>query len=311
MNFLYQLLDSNYLLANPSVVAALAAGIVTTTVALLTFIGVLLSNRSSTERAHADREHSSLQNTSEREAMQHRITLEHRHRTEEAHKERLTTTRRQVYLEAVDAWAGAQIAIMKLAGSDLSNFEGNTYFERLSASFSKIRVVADQETAMVAQELFAQFSQTLITGMSILMPQGSLRGALIVHEHEYSKAQTSIEVLLAEMKAFNKRGGTDEAEFARMQRAYEIEARTAEAHGDEAEKIRSELLRLGNIYRQHQIDWSISISHKMVDFTCSLRSELGIATDAQALHAQTEEVNREARKALDAFLVHIQNESKN
>jgi len=306
VNLLSKIFSSDYLIANPSIVAAMLAGLVATIVALLTFFGVLLSNRSSTNRAKADRQHSALQSTAEREAMQERVAREHQHTADEAHRERLTTTRRQVYLEAMEAWAAAQVKLISLAGTDISDLTKSDFLEKLSASTAKIRVVADQDTALAAQELLKLFSQTFINGLSILMQQGGPQGALVAHERDYEKTQNSIHALLESMKFFNLNGNTNQAEFDRLQRAFDAERKAADTISFEADIARAELLEIGNQFRQQQLEWSISVSHKVVDFTCALRRELGIATDARALHEQTERMNREALTAYDTLMTRVQ-----
>ncbi|WP_211621200.1 hypothetical protein [Paraburkholderia domus] len=258
----------HWAMANPVVIAAMIAGGVAFTVGFLTFFGVVLSLRNSRKESIRDRKHAA----------------------DEAHRERLATMRREVYLNAVAELVKAQIYVGSLAKQDITKTNIISGLEGFQVAVAKVAVVAEQQTALKARELSSRYASLLLDSMRFLVPMALAKNASADFQRHYDASRAAVDAVLAEMDQLNKTGTPSPIAFSALKRSFDMHSSLAATHSanrDNANKMANAA----------EIDFAKSLPAKMKaisieldDLACAIRLELNIETDRAAFGKQTEEI---------------------
>lgn len=283
----------DFVLNNKEFVTALVAVVV----GLLTLLGVLLTNRAATRRMKAEIQHAASEALAER-----------RFAAEEARTERLTQARRQVYLDAIEAWSTTQLSLANLGNSEFSSDDTVRILGKISGAVGKVALVAEQNTAIAARELMAQLSSSVIGGLVPLYEQASHFSTLRFYESRLSKSQAEQDRLLALQRSLIEQGGEDQAGLARIQSLFESEMEFANHMAKLAQDERKKIFSSGQRYRAHHLEWTLSASTQLDTFVCALREELQIATIPEEFFAQTKRLREKIIPQLDALMRELDRE---
>lgn len=158
-------------MANPVLTASLIAGTVAVFVGCLTLSGVVLSLANSRKESKRDRQHAA----------------------DEAHKERIATMRREVYMEAVGELVTAQAYLGTLAQQNLTNTNLFSGLQGFQVAASRIAVVAEQATALKARALVGRYNVFLLTALRVILPLNMAKAEVASADKNYadSNAQTN------------------------------------------------------------------------------------------------------------------------
>lgn len=172
-------------------------------------------------RLQSELTHRAAQAAIEREQTRAQSALDRQHAESEAHRERITSARRAVYLEATQALVEAQMFLGNLANIDLAKLDYNAGFERLLSSVARVTVIGEQATVEKARLLSNALNKIFFKAVAQLLPMGGLRAAEVVHNEQYATTQAEIRRILAAMVNHNETKKGDAEGFAAIVRSFE------------------------------------------------------------------------------------------
>jgi hypothetical protein len=142
-------------------------------VAILSFLGVVLTlwqaNRrmkqelqASDARLKTELEASANEATIERNQSRDQANLDRQHAADQAHQERISTARREVYLELISEMTKSQFALSLLPTQDIEKLDVQSGFAGLITAAAKISVLGEMDTVIRSRELLTSIQETMI-----------------------------------------------------------------------------------------------------------------------------------------------------
>ena len=239
----------------------------------------------------------------EREQTRIQASLDRDHTAGQAHLERLTVTRRQVYLDAVDALGKAQMFLGGMAKHDMANLDYQGNMGPLLVAVNKVAVVGEMQTVRTARELVSKINRRFFSAIVQLMPT-SLYRERAAHQHaEWEAAQAEIKRILAAMTNHNETAAKDPTIFAALMQAFEAQRERAEEATAGEQKARVGVLRTQMEYGEFVVAGAAELALHLDVLVDSVRSELAIKTDFDESRAQTEEMIKTAGDAMEEMKV--------
>ncbi|MGY2174784.1 hypothetical protein [Pseudomonas azotoformans] len=232
----------------------------------ITFLGVMLSNRSNTKR----------------------LILQLDHDAREKAKDKINNLRREVYLKAIEDIEATNIHIGTLANRDLANSNMNAEIQAIGASLAKLKLVAEPETARLAGELSAAMGALFLKLLPRLMPLMEAKSDIEINDSAYIGSSAEASRIMREMHKFNEEGRQDTNIFQVLQKSHEFFCDQAQKYADAralAYDVRD--VRLHEFNAMLLPDMK-EISKLQLKVTVALREDLGIVSDFSDLQRQLE-----------------------
>lgn len=220
------------------------------------------------------------------------------HGAAEAHRERIAATRREVYLEAVEALGTAQKFLGALAGSELAM---NTYEEGLMpliTAVNKVAIVGEMDTVTTARELLTLVNQTFFKAAALVVPIYGHYGDARRSQERWQEVQTEIKRLLAATQHHVETHDPDRARFETLMRSFahqqSVAAEQSALHQEANRKLVAARMEYGNWVVSEAAEFAL----KLDVLAESVRKELEIKTDFEAFRAQTVAMQAAAVEAM-------------
>jgi hypothetical protein len=230
----------------------------------LTLVGVLLSNWSHSSELRKQLDHNS----------------------EEKQKDRISSLRKDVYLNAVEEMAKANSHLGRLPQIDPTNQSIDAGLSGFFAASAKLQLVCQTTTLGIVGELTTRYGEILLALLGKASSVHNLNIDIRILSDLYERSRAEVDRTLAEMKQLNESGHPDAARFAALQASCEGAQQQTKQFSDE----RSDL------FDQHKIamrDYMIamlkevrSIGSLQLKAVAAIRGELGLATDLQEFEVQ-------------------------
>jgi len=232
----------------------------------ITFLGVMLSNKSNTSR----------------------LVLQLEHDAREKSKDKINNLRREVYLKAIEDIEATNIHMGTLANRDLTNSNMSAEIQAIGASIAKLRLVAEPETARLAGELSAAMGALFLQLLPRLMPVLEARSDIEINDSAYISSSAEASRIMREMHKFNEEGRQDANIFQTLQKSHEFFCDQAQTYAD----ARAVAYDVRDI-RMHEFNAMLlpemkEISKLQLKVTVAIRKDLGIVSDVADLQRQLE-----------------------
>ncbi|AMM14956.1 hypothetical protein AX768_13470 [Burkholderia sp. PAMC 28687] len=267
-------------MANPILCASFVAGSVTTLVGFLTWSGVVLSLTSSRKESKRDRQHAA----------------------DEAHKERLATMRREVYLSGVEELIKAQNYLGTLPKQDFTNknlFEG---LLGLQIAVSKIGIVAEQDTALKARALAGRYSSFMMKSLHIMMPLMIAKSERDTADTNHTDSRAEVKRVLVQMGAFVESGIRDDGQLERLNNAFQMHQDWAKKHSEARDIANLKINEAEMDYVKVLRAESGTLASELDEIACLIRKELGVETDMSRFVAQTKDLQEKLNAVFDEVM---------
>lgn len=252
--------------------------------ATIAFTGVIISNRGNTIRQRVQLQHDAIEKA----------------------KDRTANMRREVYLKVVEEITIASGYLGSLAGRDLITTDVYKDLQGLSISAAKVQIVAENETALLTNELGTVYGELLIDLMGKLAPLQETRTDIEINTKYYDGAQSKMTRVLDKMAELAEGARVDTETFEALQRAFS-------SYLEESEKY---AIARGAAWDKHNslvIEFNKSLMLKMRDVAkyhvpmmVSIRKELGLTADIDIYMAQMEKqwqvMDDAMRRSYDAMV---------
>lgn len=270
-------------------------------VALAAFAGVLATSYCAHRRMLRELSAAARNATIEREQTRDQAQLDRQHAADEAHKERIAGTRREVYLEAIAALGTAQEFLGGLANGELDSSSYQRGMMPLNTAVNRIAVVGEVETVKTARDLVTSLNESYFKAAVMVLPLAEQRWE-IKHQHErWEASQVEIKRILAAMTNHNESSSTDQQAFDALMASFKSQQRVAQS-ASEAEQRAHQALILGKMqYADFIVAMSRDLALMLDVLADSVRRELNIETDFASFRAQTLEMLNRVQRAMADF----------
>ena len=234
----------------------------------------------------------------EREQTRIQAALDRDHTAGQAHLERLTVTRRQVYLDAVEALGKAHMFLGSMAKQDMANLDYQGNMGPLLVAVNKVAVVGEMQTVRTARELVSKMNRRFFRAMVQLMPTALYRGRVAIQRAKWKATQVEIRRILAAMTNHNETATKDPEAFAALMRSYEAQQQRANDATAGEQKAKADIIRTQMEYAEFVVAGAAELSLHLDVLVDSVRRELDIKTDFDEFRAQTEQMIKTGSEAM-------------
>ena len=290
---------ADYLIANPIVIGALVAGVVTIVVASLTYVGVVRSINAAATRTREELTAAAARAASAQEFSRDEAARERQHAAHEAQTERLVQARKDAYSVLVDDFIATMAMFGRLGSIDLDD---EPKFQepllKLGASVNKTWLLSNVETAVKARELYAQMNELFF---SLMARASRLQG------------------LKREVKAAARLRDYSGNERLRLAREHGDRFDTDEHTKRHAEDLLQQGSEASDIWfnsqREHRKllgEYGVEVARSVAglmntlqDLMSAARVELGLTGDSDTLREQTEAMAQRANVALAELMKRV------
>jgi hypothetical protein len=235
----------------------------------------------------------------EREQTRTQAVLDREHAALEAHKERVTTTRRLVYLEAVEAIGKAQMFLGGLGQQDLAQLDYRSGMGPLLTAVSKVAVVGEMNTVKMARELTSIVNRRFFKAIVQLLPLGKYKSSAAFHHAQWEAAQVEIKRILAAMNNHTQTQTNDPDGFAALMQAFRTQQERAAEHLTDERKALDSIGVHQQAYASFVVEASKEIALHLDGLADSVRRELNIDTDFNAFREQTTQMLSAVDEAME------------
>ncbi len=232
----------------------------------ITLSGVLISNRSNTNRL--------------------RIQLQHD--AAEKSKERTAILRREVYLLMAEELTKANSLLVSLPQSDLTKTNAADGLQGFFAAAAKLQLVAEPKTALLVNEIVASYSELLLRLLVRMIPLQKARTDISINDNLYNEAQAQVTRVLAEMVKFNEADQADIVVFNALQRSFD-------EYQDQAKKYATERSASWDEFNRNNIEFCKQllidmrgIGEQQIPILIEIRHDLGLTAEIDAFRQQME-----------------------
>jgi len=168
---------------------------------ILTLSGVLISNRSNTNR----------------------LKLQLQHDSNEKAKERTATLRREVYLRTAEEFVKANAHLVSLPQLDLAKANLADGMQGFFSAAARLQLVAEPKTALLVGQLSSEYGELTFKLMSHLIPVGQSKADIQISGDLYTKAQSEVARVLAEMSKANESGKPSRQVFQALDSSFKFQ----------------------------------------------------------------------------------------
>lgn len=232
----------------------------------ITFLGVMLSNRSNTNR----------------------LVLQLNHDASEKSKEKTSNLRREVYLKVVEDIEVTNVHIGNLASRDLANLNLTSELQAITASIAKLKLVAEPETSKLAGDLSTEFGVLFFKLLPRLTAVQNARADIEINNSLYESSSAEASRVIQQMNKFHEEGRQDANIFQALQSSYEFNSSQAQQYADERAIAYDALLVGIHDFNTMLLPEMKELSKLQLKVMMAIRKDLGIACDEADFQRQLE-----------------------
>ena len=250
-------------------------------------------------------DHASARATIEREQTREQAVLDRQHDANEAHRERITTARRTVYLEAIGELVKTQLFLGGLAKQDLAKLDVATGLGGLLTAVAKISILGEMPTVAKSRALISLINQIFFKGLATTLPLTKVKHSIAFNDERYAATQFDIERILSAMKNHNETLVNDKPGFDALQRSFGDQQFAAERYSAESVKARLAFADGEKKYGMELIEEMKIVTSRCDELLCAIREELGLDTSLDELRQMTITTQQEMAAAMHGLFTKV------
>lgn len=250
---------------------------------LLTLTGVFISNASNTKR----------------------LRIQLAHDATEKGKERTGKLRQEVYLLVAEELGKANQNISSLASSDLTKDNALNEMNGLFSAIAKLQLVAEPNTAYLANELSAKYGAAILRLLVASDPLRRTRIDIDIANKSYEESVEQVKRYEGTISDMTDSGQVDMKALEQLQKRYDYHLNQMLAHTQTRDE-------LWEIYTSRQLAFTKALISEMkplssqyVEAFMAIRSDLGLPADRQQFESQMirqwEVMEHELKKTIDSL----------
>jgi hypothetical protein len=247
---------------------------------VLTLSGVLISNRSNTNRLKLQLQHDALEKA----------------------KERTAALRREVYLRAVEELVKVNAHLAGLPQIDLTKTNLGDGLQGFFSAAARLQLVAEPKTALLANQLVAEYGELVFKLMTHLVPVGRAKSDIQIADDLYSKAQAEVNRILSEMTRLNESGRPDASTFEALNRSLRFQqdqtAKYAETRNDAWKTFNQHSIT----FQKYLLSQLRDIGSKQIPVMIEIRRDLGLTGDLAEIESNMKQQWSRMEAHFDALI---------
>lgn len=252
----------------------------------LTLGGVLVSNRSNTKR----------------------LEVQLHHDATEKQKERTAALRREVYLRTVEELTVANSHLASLPNADPTKANLADGLQGFLSSAAKLQLVAEPQTALLANQLVASYTELLLKLMIRVAPLHRAKLDINISDDLYNKAQAEVNRVLSEMTKYNESAQSSHEVFEALQQSFENHQKFASKHAEDRGKAWEHFNQLNIEFSRMLIADMQTLGQEQIPVMVEIRRDLGLTTDLNAFSDQMQANWKHMSGQMDALLKALSDE---
>jgi hypothetical protein len=217
-----------------------------------------------------------------------RLEIQLKHDADEKAKEKISNLRKEVYLKAVEDICSTNIHISSIGSRDLAKTDVNAELQTITASMEKLKIVAEPETAKVAEELSQAYGLLVLSLLPRIVPLQEARSEIEINDDLYNKSFADASRVLRQMHGFNEEGRQDMVIFQALQQSYEWFANQSEEYAEARSAAYSRRDQLLLEFNGGLLPRMKELSKIQLKLTASIRKELSLSFDGAEMERRLE-----------------------
>jgi len=252
---------------------------------LLTLGGVLVSNRSNTNR----------------------LKLQLQHDAGEKSKERISNLRREVYLRVAEELVKANTHLAGLPQLDLSKTNLGDGLQGLFSSAARLQLIAEPRTALLVSELVAEYGELTFNLMIHLIPVSNSRTDIQIADDMYSKAQAEVTRILAEMAKLNESGKPDLEVFEALSKSFKFHQDRTTTYADQRSAAWERFNHNNLLFQRFLLTSLRDIGGKQIPVMIEIRRDLGLTGDLAEIETHMKQQGLRIENQFDKLIAALGN----
>lgn len=232
------------------------------------------------------------------------------HDSSEREKERKTTTRKEVYLQAVENLYKANSYLGSLSNIDLQKTNIANGFQDLFMSFSKMCLIAEEETVKYVTELSIIYNQIIVNIVPQIMELNKLKNIIDIEDKLYNENQLEIKIILEKMREYNENQDKNIAKFKVLEKNYNFEQGESQKHHINRQQTAKEHIKKNMLFLKQITEESTRISPLISKLLVNLRRELEVDTNIDLFNQIFKQQEYKNNQELNKFMDYISNQLK-
>jgi hypothetical protein len=249
----------------------------------LTLSGVIISNRSNTNR----------------------LMIQLKHDANEKAKDRTAILRREVYLNAVEEMVKANAHLSCLPQLDLTKINIADGLQGFFSTTARLQLIAEPKTALLVSTLTADYSELLFNLMILLMPASQAKSDIHIAENLYSSEQSEVTRILAEMSKLNESGHPDPHAFHALETSAKFHQSQAANYANQRSDAWNRFNHNNFIFQKSLLTELRNIGSKQIPVMIEIRRDLGLTGDLAEIENQMKEQWDRMEKRFDSLIASL------
>lgn len=250
---------------------------------VLTLSGVLISNRSNTNRLKLQLQHDASENA----------------------KERTATLRREVYLRAAEELVKANAHLAGLPQLDIAKTNLGDGLQGFFAAAARLQLIAEPKTALLVNQLAAEYGELVFKLMTHLLPVSRAKADIQIADDLYSKAQAEVTRILSEMAKLNESGRPDPQTFQALDTSFKFHQGQTVKYGNERSDAWERFNQHNLTFQRYLLTELRDIGSKQIPVMIEIRRDLGLTGDLAAIEAHMKQQWLRMEAHFDALIAAI------
>jgi hypothetical protein len=253
---------------------------------VLTLGGVLISNRSNTNR----------------------LNLQLQHDANEKAKERTSTLRREVYLRAAEELVKANAHLAGLPQLDLSKTNLGDGLQGFFAATARLQLIAEPKTALLTSQLAAEYGELVFKLMTHLLPVSRAKTAIQIADNLYSEEHFEVRRLLSEMAKLNESGRSDPQVFQALDTSFKFHQSQTTKYADERSTAWIAFNQSNIAFQRCLLTQLRDIGAKQIPVMIEIRRDLGLTGDLAGIEAHMKQQWLRMESNFDALIAALKDD---
>lgn len=230
---------------------------------------------------------------------------------QEAHRERITAARKEVYNELVTRFAVVANLLGELPSIDIKDRpDYAASMAELTATVNKTWLVSEVDTARQVREAHMRTDEVFLEAVAKLQPMQKLKDALKGVNEALHDTDTRMKLLLEQVRA-NAVGTPTGGVLDNLQKMIDVENNTFAGLHKARDQHREEHQRLANEYVAWVVPAVEPIIKGIQDFMYLARVELGVGGDIKILQQQTDQLVSRMTNSMQGLVNRLKAEGAN
>lgn len=247
---------------------------------VLTLSGVLISNRSNTNRLAKQLTHDSL----------------------EKQKERKSTLRQEAYLSVAEELTKANNYLSSMPWLDLSSVNAADGLKDFFAAAAKLQLVAETKTALLINQLSFSYGELCVNIIRKLSPVSDLRIEHKICHDSYVKHQSEIDRILVEMRRLNETAQTNEAVWNSLNSSFEFHRKEANEFSERRGLLADEIHVLCAEVAVLILRDMVALSEQQINVQIEIRRDLELTSDLDDFRLQMQDQVSRSLKSVENMI---------